>query len=351
MALLSSLRVGIVAPSFQVPQAEFELGLEKLREENWFFKVHPQCRRAYRYFAGTDEERAQAFFEYAQDPSIDIVWCARGGYGAARILPYLERLVAKNGLPPRKLLAGYSDSTALLEYVRSRWGWSALHSPMAGLRSFRALSPGEWKAMRQFFSGESPKNPWGAKKLRFATKAPSQNIEGELVGGNLSVWASMIGTPFEPVVQGKFVFFEDVDESLYRLDRMAEQVGQSGMLSGAKGIILGNFLNCTDKVSNVLAEVPKGKNRARVIASPKPSELEPARKKLNEKKMIPKLFGELGDRVGIPVAYGLPVGHGPAKYSLPLGAKYRLSRSGGFELLQWDWRPSHAPLDRNTHLG
>ena len=86
------MRIGVVAPSSVVPPIELKLGTELLRKEGFEVAVHPQCRKAHLYFAGRDEERAQAFFEFASDSRFDVLWCARGGYGAARILPMLEEM-------------------------------------------------------------------------------------------------------------------------------------------------------------------------------------------------------------------------------------------------------------------
>src|SRR5207244_5093163 len=124
------MRVGIVAASSQVPAVEFEAGVRHLKEFGFEPVVHEQVSARHFIFPGTDEERARGFFEYAKDPGISIVWMARGGYGAQRILPLLDELTAKQGKPAKKLLVGYSDVTVLHEYVRTRWGWSTLHAPM-----------------------------------------------------------------------------------------------------------------------------------------------------------------------------------------------------------------------------
>ena len=100
----------------------------------------------------------------ANDPSLEIVWSARGGYGAIRLLPLLDELTERHGVPPRKLLVGYSDSTALLEYARERWGWETLHAPMPGLRKFGAISGKEWSSLMAWLRGEAAAPAWG--KLR-----------------------------------------------------------------------------------------------------------------------------------------------------------------------------------------
>lgn len=324
--MATRLGIGIVAPSSKVPAVEFAMGVERLKQEGFQVFVHPQCRKSYLFFAGQDEERAQAFFEYAHDPRISVVWCARGGHGALRVLPILDRLASEQGIPSRKLLVGYSDATALLEYVRVRWGWSVLHAPMPGARSFSRLPSRESKPLFEWVRGHSTPMPWGKKKLKFVGNPPRKEIRGEIFGGNLTVWAALLGTSFAPGAHRKshrILFFEDVGESLYRLDRFLVQLQLSGAIQGARAIVLGNFEGCEDHPPGVLAKLGSEK-------------LEPLRKKLDPKRMIPRIFGEIGASCGVPVAYGLPVGHGPDRAPLPYG-EYRLGMDGSFELLNWDW--------------
>ncbi len=334
--------IGIVAPSASVPPVELDLGVEQIRAAGLEAWVHPQCRKRHRFFAGTDEERAQAFFEAATDPRFSAIWSARGGYGANRILPMLDALARRDGIPSPKLLIGYSDSTGLAEFVRARWGWQVLSAPMPGLRSFCRLEPGEWSSIVSLVRGIRPAKLWGRKvtrlKLWKGSERPSAEIRGELVGGNLTVWTTMIGTPYEPKVDGKIVFFEDTDEALYRLDRMVQQVVASGAIRGARALVLGNFQNCRDSVPRVLKKAPaSAKAAARLVRKPKDSELTVLRKALDEKRLIPEIFGELAESAGIPLFFGLPVGHGPEHFPLPLGAEYALSTDGQFELLSWNW--------------
>lgn len=344
------MKIGIVAPSAKVPKTEFDLGVQQIRDAGFEVRVHPQVRRADRFFAGTDEERAHAFFEMACDPEYPIVWSARGGYGAARILPHLERLARRRKVPQGKLFLGYSDATALHEFVRQRWGWFTLHSPMPGMRRFCAQTELEWWALTTWIRGtglEAPDGLWGRKGLKFlnggkgSLKSPKKAVQAELVGGNLTVLVSLLGTPYAPDFRGKIVFLEDVDEAVYRIDRMTQQLLQAGAFDGAKAIVLGNFQNCNDIVGKVLAVRPPGAEdlgeRIRLLTSPKPEELQPLRPKMDGTRALQMIFAELGRELGIPVAWGLPVGHGPGIAPLPLGARYRLDPSGRLQLTEWDW--------------
>jgi muramoyltetrapeptide carboxypeptidase len=331
--------IGIVALSSVVPKIELKLGLQWLKEREITAKVHPNTHKNFRFFAGTDEERARALFDYARDPECEIVWCARGGYGAQRLLPILDELARREGKPPAgKLLVGYSDATAIFEYVRREWGWSALHAPMPGLRSFLQLTSGEWKALDAWMNRKTPENPWGVRALKHVGGAKAEaEISAEIGGGNLMVWTSLLGTPYFGENAGKILFFEEVTEYPYRIDRLVSQLDLAGAFNGVKAIVLGDFLECKDSVSLGLAAMPRRGLKDPAIRKPSPKQLKPIRKKLNEKKIIPEIFSEVGERRGFPVFAGLPIGHGPGHYSLPIGAKYQLTPRGELKLESWDW--------------
>jgi muramoyltetrapeptide carboxypeptidase len=331
------IEIGIVAPSAMVPSVELKIGIERIRQEGFLVDEHPQCREGHLFFAGTDQQRSEAFFEFAKNQKHQVIWCARGGHGAIRLLPLLKQLAAQHGNPEKKLLVGYSDATALMEFVRDHWGWSTLHAPMPSLRKFSILDKSDWEAISEWVRGRSILPPWSQKKLSYWVNPPTSPIQGKLVGGNLTVWASLIGTPYQGQVDGRILFLEDVDESLYRIDRMLQQLKLSGAFRGVQAIVLGNFLNCKDYSPQVLRSLPSKRTRQRMLTVPKPKELKPLRKVLPELKTLRQMFAEVGEGLGIPVAYGLPVGHGPEVSPMPLGADYQLHPEGFLELVNWDW--------------
>lgn len=332
--------IGIIAPSSRVPQVELQLGVERIQREGFEVKVHSQCKKRHLFFAGTDEERALAFYEFAEDPEISVLWCARGGHGSIRLLTLLESLTRQNGVPAKKLLIGYSDSTALMEFVRQTWGWSVLHGPMPSMRKFNLLPKKDWDALAGWIRRESPAAPWAQTRLKFWTPPPTKPIRAPLIGGNMTVWDCLTGTFYEPDPKGSFLFFEEVDENLYRIDRILHHLNLAGRLDGIRGIILGNFLNCRDAAPLVLKAKPEKRNLHRVLSDPRPKELQPLRTLLSEKKGLKEIFSEIGRIHKIPVAFGLPVGHGPGVSPLPLGAEYVLNPDGILELADWNWSKS-----------
>jgi muramoyltetrapeptide carboxypeptidase len=321
------MKIGIFAASSAVPMFEFERGVQHLRASGFDPVVHDQVPKRYFTFAGPDEERAAAIYAYATDSTIPVLWAARGGYGAARLLPLLDELTARHGVPPKKLLVGYSDVTVLHEFVRQRWGWSALHAPMPAELTFPALDPAEFNAVVGYVRGERADAPWAHKTLAWLTPAPTGTIRGEMIGGNLSLWQTLASTPWQPSATGKILFFEDLGEAYYRIDRMVTHLAQSGMFDGAAAIVLGDFCKCKDEDNQCWANAQG-------------TEKKPLRRTFSEREAFDEIFGSVGRRMGIPIAFGLPVGHGPHFAPLPLGAEYTLSTTGILTLTSWDWLSS-----------
>lgn len=330
------MRIGILAPSSVTGQVELDLGLEFLRVAGFDVVRHPQCSEAHFTFAGTDEQRAAAIWQFAHDSSIETLWCARGGYGAARLLPLLEQLTREHGVPPRKLLVGYSDITVLHEFVRRRWRWSTLHATMPA-SDLSAVRPDEWAATVELVQRRRARIPFEQTSLKPLTDQSAMTQTAELIGGNLSLWASLMGTPWQPDARGKLVFLEDLGEPFYRIDRMLTQVVQSGGLDAAAGLILGDFTDCNDE-SNTALRPPEGEQELDSIRRDRKSAARiPLRRVYNQAEAFEIIFGEVGRRLALPVLCGLPVGHGPNFAPLPLGASYKLTPNGELQLLEWDW--------------
>ncbi len=335
---MKPLRVGIVAPSSKVPEVEFQLGLEHLRAHGFEPVVHPQVLESSLFFAGTDESRAQGVWDFAWGDDLSILWAARGGYGSMRILPFLEKWTKKYGKPKRKLMVGFSDATALLEWVRVNWGWRTLHAPMPGLRKFCLLPETEWKPLVQALRTGKWSAPWEKLRYEWVGSTPRADLEAPVVGGNLTVWCSLIGTPYAGNARGKILFLEDVDENLYRVDRMVQQMVHAQAFKGVKAVVLGNFSGCTDTVAKVLkqgAQAGDGRSITDLITHPRPEDLEPLRETGEANEVLAKIFEFVSRECGVPVLRELPVGHGPGKSPLPLGARMKLSRQGKVRIVKW----------------
>src|SRR3546814_1009639 len=182
---------------------------------------------------------------YADD-SVRAVFAVRGGWGCARILPYLDYdLIRANP----KLLIGFSDITALHMAFAARAGFATIHGPNAA-SSWGELS---WNSFRSLaFEGKTPvyRNPDAADdrlvQQRWRTRTfRSGKAVGRLLGGNLTVLAALVGTPYLPDFDGAILFLEDVDEAEYRIDRMLTQLALSGVLRRVAGVVFGQCINCS----------------------------------------------------------------------------------------------------------
>lgn len=331
-------RIGIFAASSIVPVAELNLGVALLEDYGFEVFVHPQVLGRHFIYPGTDVERAEAFYEMACEDQIDVLWAARGGYGAGKILPLLDQLTRERGKPKRrKLLAGFSDVTVLHEFVRRRWDWATVHSAMPAGMSFARLKDEDRDATLACIKGELTRFRWENTSLEFITAPPSQAISAELIGGNLSLWQTLAGTPYAPNVSGKMLFFEDVDERPYRLDRMLTQIVQSGGLDGVRAIILGDFTRCDDESNLCFKPLDPGEDPRHLLSDTDKREQIPIRETFSTDAALKEIFGTVGERLKIPVARGLPVGHGPNYCPLPWGAMYQLTPDGALSMTKWAW--------------
>lgn len=329
--------IGIIAPCSVTSPVELALGVDRLTAAGFDVRVHPQCAEQHYWFAGEDQARADALFEYAQDPAIEVLWSGRGGSGAPKLLPILDELTTGHGKPPRKLLAGYSDVTALHHYVHTRWGWSTLHASMPA-SDFYDISDEHFQATLDLIRKKRIDMPWHGSRMKFLTSAPTAPIKGSLVGGNLAVWNTLTGTPYQPQnMAGKFLFFEDLSEGYYRIDGMLNQIEQAGGLDGIAGIVLGEFCACDDDVAQVLKHKPSPDQVREALKHKDKQETVPLRPTFGEVEALTEIFARRGEKLGFPVAHKLPVGHGPNYAPLPLNAEYELTPNGGFDLVQWDW--------------
>lgn len=241
-------------------------------------------KKAYQ-FGGSDQERAKAFIDAWMNPEIRAIWCARGGYGTIRMLQNIHDLNLKTD---PKWLVGFSDITALHSYLNN-----------AGLMSIHAQMP--------FAIGnksEETKNSicdalFGRSKP--IVKAPHHldqigETEGVLTGGNLSVLYSLRGTHYDLDVSDKILLLEDLDELLYHVDRMAQNLRAGGWDKKIKGLVVGGMSDMWDKNP----DDPFGANAEQIIH---------------------KALG----RTDIPIAFGFPVGHLNDNRALRFGEKIKLS--------------------------
>ena len=215
--------VAVIATSGIVNQDRLRVGVWRLGALGLHVRVFPSCyQKAGPYLAGTDQQRVGDLHRAFADPQVKGIFTARGGYGAAELLPLVDvPLIRKNP----KLFVGFSDVTALHLLMNQQVGLATLHGPM----------------VVSCLGGETvDKNTMDS--LRQAIFSPATSRKGpKVTGGNLSVITSLMGTPWEIGTHGKILFLEDVDEAPYKIDRMLLQLKLAGKLDDAAGFHLGDF--------------------------------------------------------------------------------------------------------------
>ncbi|MFE0461683.1 LD-carboxypeptidase [Kitasatospora sp. NPDC058965] len=284
-------RVALVAPSGRVDGERLAAGCALLRA--WGLEpvvgahvldIHPR----FSYFAGLDEARAADFQQAWLDPTVAAVLCARGGYGAQRVVDLLDWDVLRAAGP--KALIGFSDVSALHEAVAQRLGLSSLYGPMGAGISF-VSDPGTAEHLRRtLFEPESVQLLTGPQ----AGPLVPGRAHGITAGGCAAVLAAERGTPgARPSFAGAILLLEDTNESPYALDRILTQLIRSGALDGVRGIALGSWEGCGDpgRVRDVMAE-----------------------------RVAP---------LGVPVLWELGFGHSPATLTVPLGVPAVLDADAG----------------------
>ncbi|MCL2349923.1 MAG: LD-carboxypeptidase [Defluviitaleaceae bacterium] len=255
------------------------------------------CNAAYGYLAGDDDLRARDVNWAFSDESISGVFCLRGGYGIQRILDKIDFEMIKQN---PKVFCGYSDVTALHTAINQKSGFITFHTPMPATPGFvRADSYTLNKFKEQIFEpgARSLENPQGYE-WRFLTHGKA---EGALCGGNLSIIASSMGTPYEMDTRGKIIFIEEVEEQPYKIDRMLNQMRLADKFGQAAGVVFGDFADCI---------------------APEPE------KSLDIVQIINNL------KLTIPVLYNFRCGHCYPNASLPMGAMAQLnSATNSFDIV------------------
>jgi muramoyltetrapeptide carboxypeptidase len=289
-------RVAVVAPSGRVDSDLLAAGGRILTGWGLDVQVGPHALTRHpvlSYLAGADADRAADLQQAWLDPGIEAVLCARGGYGAQRIVDRLD-WAAMAAVPP-KILSGFSDITALHEAFALRLGVATLHAPNIWGDGFTEF-PGAQEALRQalFTPGEAGGRTLSSDPAGWL--APGR-ATGVTAGGNLSMLAANLGTAdgrdVPPGFAGCLLLLEDVNEDCYRLDRMLTQLLRSGALDGVAGIALGTWTGC------------------------KPAE------------DVPSVLADRLAGLGVPVAWGLGFGHTSPQPTIPLGVPAELDSGTG----------------------
>lgn len=284
-------RVALVSPSGPLKGPhEIERAVATAESLGWHAVVGTHALARTGYFAGDDAQRGADLVGALLDDSIDAIWCLRGGYGAARLLPQIDHALtcmASRATP--QALIGYSDITAL-HSAWQRAGLVSYHGPTA--RS--ALTP----FTRAWFERMVVTNQSSiVLDAQGAVPVVPGVVTGRLAGGNLALIASLCGTPWAMNFRGAIVVLEDIDEATYRLDRMLTQLRLAGAFDGCAGFAFGQFSNCSDSTSDGT-------------------------------RALSAVVQDIADALQVPVLLGVPLGHIDDQWTLPLGALATLDVEG-----------------------
>jgi muramoyltetrapeptide carboxypeptidase len=292
--------VGLIEPAgFTEDRFDLAQVLDTIRAMGLVPKPAPHVTKRYGYLAGTDKDRAADINAMYADKSVRAVFAVRGGWGCARLLPYLD-FDAIRANP--KLLVGFSDITALHLAFAAKTDCPTIHGPNAA-NSWGALS---WDSFRRLaFAGETP--TWRSPPLNEDRLAPRSGIRtfrpgkasGRLVGGNLAVLSALVGTPDMPDVAGAILFLEETGEAEYRLDRMLTQLALAGVLGRVAGVAFGQCTRCSGGEANYSG--------------------------FTVSEVLDQHFAPLG----VPAFQGALFGHVANQFSMPVGIRAEIDAAEG----------------------
>jgi muramoyltetrapeptide carboxypeptidase len=284
--------VGIAAPAGPIARELLEAGealLRKLGFEPWH---RPDVCARRGYLAGDDERRAAELAQLVEDPKVEAILCARGGYGLHRIMDRLDAARVRRAAKP---LVGYSDVTTLLLWQRRCAGLVGFHGPM--LERGDQLDEATRDALVRALTGSRVRPVLEGRPL------VSGWAEGRLTGGSLALVAASLRTPWEVDTAGAILMLEDVNERPFRIDRMLQQLRAAGKLHGLAGVGIGHTTDCVDP------------------NYPSPS--------------VEDVVDEVLRPLGVPVVVGLPFGHGAPNLTWPVGGRAAIDGDRGLvELLE-----------------
>lgn len=296
--------IGLVTPGSSITEEQLGDCVLKL-EEMGFRTTHlDSVLSEYGYFAGKDQERADELMTMFTREDVDAIWCVRGGYGSIRILDLLDyELIRSNP----KVFIGYSDITALITAIFQETGLVTFHGPV-GISDFNRFS---LKSIKKVLLDPVPEYKYPYRRDKGTRNNPEYDrytlvggkAEGALIGGNISVLDSIIGTRFEPDFENRIVYLEDIGEKTYRVDKMVFHLLSGTNLKSAAGIVMGVFEDCNVNDEPTLS--------------------------------LKEALDDLLKPLGIPVSYGLSFGHIRRMITIPTGIRAAMDADrNSFRLLE-----------------
>jgi muramoyltetrapeptide carboxypeptidase len=294
--------VGIVAPASPPPDPKaIDRAIESLESAGFKPKLGNCVRERHGFLAGNDRDRAADIMEMFSDRNVKAVMCLRGGYGSARLLNLLDFEVIRRNV---KIFSGFSDITSLHCAMINKVGMITVHAPMlhGGLLFKKSLEFARASFLRTIMEPKPSGSIVAGLEEKKNSVVRKGVVEGQLIGGNLSVLCATLGTPFQPSFKGKILFLEDIGEKPYRLDRMLTHLLNAGILQQVAGIAVGVNRDCEDTDEA---------------------------KQTEYRQSSADVFKERLSELGVPVVVDLPFGHVDLHATIPIGARARLDGDNG----------------------
>jgi len=291
-------RIGVVSPSYWLEKKGLGNAVTVFQKKDYEVQLGDSVYLKDGPFAGTPQQRANDINQMFSDPNIDAIFCARGGYGANRVLPLLDYDLIQS---KPKIFMGYSDITAFLTSITQKTGLVTFHGPM--LSTFKnKLVPYNLDTLVNVLSGKEDIRIVEPNELK-PTILKSGKAIGPLWGGNMCLLVNRLGTKNQLNTDGVILFIEDVDENLYAFDRMLFHMKESGMFENIRGLIVGELTEMKDQT------IPFGKTTDEIILD---------------------VCGDLN----IPIVTNFPCGHGNYQATFPISLPVELRADNNFvELL------------------
>ena len=299
--------IGIVAPASAPSTCEkIDKGIRYLEKLGYRVKLGKSAKKVHGYFAGKDANRAHDLNAMFADRQVKAIFAVRGGYGTPRLLEHIDYTLVKRN---PKILVGYSDLTALQLAIFAKTRLVTFSGPMLAVEMFEKFDPFTEEFLWKMLTSPHPlgkvSNPDDDPLKSLSTPSKKSRVVGRLLGGNLSMIISIMGTRFEPNFTSHILFFEEVGEEPYRLDRMLTHLKLAGIFRKVKAIIIGTLTDC----------VPSDKTKPSLSTD--------------------EVLQELTEDLKIPVLSHLAYGHMPRKLTMPIGLKVKVnSRLGTLEFLE-----------------
>jgi muramoyltetrapeptide carboxypeptidase len=289
--------VDVVAPGFSVSDEKLVAGVKFLEDLGLRPRVPSDIFGPDILCAQKDSVRLQHLQKAVMAKDSKAIWCVRGGYGAIRLLEAISKWKKPS---VTKLFVGYSDATTLHNYFNHFWGWPTLHGPLLDRLGQHTLPLEQVSEMMDVVFGVREQVVMKGLHPLNAAARKKQKISGRVLGGNLVVTQSHLGTRFAKSPKGSFLFFEDIGERGYRVDRVLLHLRMAGYFQGVKGILFGDFVS---------SDEPNGGSR------------------------VPDVLQRFAEEIKIPVFSGLEVGHGSFQRPLPLNTRAILNCGPRGELI------------------